>query len=71
MPDNNTSPTHCKRERVGTLTAKPNVPRIAAPLTLLGLLILTMALSGCASPGASVQQYDPWKGHPGSLPSFD
>jgi hypothetical protein len=53
------------------LTAKPNVPRIAAPLTLLGLLILTMALSGCASPGASVQEHDPWRGYPGSLPSFD
>ena len=71
MPDNNRSPSQCSPERSGTLTANPNIPRTATPLTLLAVLILIMALGGCASPSASVQQYDPWKGHPGSLPSFD
>ena len=70
MPDNNRSPSQCSPERSSTFTAKPNVRRIAAPLTLLGVLILIMALSGCASP-AGVQEDDPWQGHPGCLPRFE
>lgn len=70
MPDNNRSPSQCSPERSGAFTAKPKVPRIAAPLTLLALLILSMALSGCASP-ASVKGHDSWQGYPGCLPRFD
>ena len=69
MPADKRSPSQCSAKRSGTFTSAPNVPRIAAPLTLVGILILIMASSGCAS--SSVQQGDPWKGYPGVLPRFE
>ena len=69
MPANNRPPNQSAAKRRDRFATEPNVSLRAAPLTLLGVLILIMALSGCAS--SSPPQDDPWKGYPGVLPQFE